>query len=86
MGTEEPFGRVTKELVMESIEIKECNEQKRWWITPVSSIQEFDEKEKVGNEKVEKMSRPKTHFKGVTVISHFKPEGLQCNLTQTIIL
>ena len=32
------------------------------------------------------MSRPKTHSKGMTVISHFKPEGLQCNLTQTIIL
>lgn len=58
METEEPFGRVTKELVMESIEIKEFNEQQRWWITPVSSIQEFDEKEKVGNEKVEKKYIP----------------------------
>ena len=34
----------------------------------------------------ESMSRPKTHSKGVTVISHFKPEGLQCNLTQILIL
>ena len=32
------------------------------------------------------LSRPKTHSKGVTVISHLKPEGLKCNLTQTIIL
>ena len=32
------------------------------------------------------MSRPKTHSKGVTVISHLKPEGLKYNLTQTIIL
>ena len=32
------------------------------------------------------MSRPKTHSKGVTVNSHFKREGLQYNLTQTIIL
>ena len=24
--------------------------------------------------------RPKTHSKGVTVISHLKPEGLKCNL------
>ena len=32
------------------------------------------------------MWRPKTHSKGVTVILHLKPEGLQCNLTQTIIL
>ena len=31
-------------------------------------------------------SRPKTHSKGVTVISHLKPEGLKYNLTQTIIL
>ena len=29
---------------------------------------------------------PKTHSKGVTVISYFKPEDLQYNLTQTIIL
>ena len=34
----------------------------------------------------ELVSRPKTHSKGVTVISHFKPEGLQCNLTQILIL
>ena len=33
-----------------------------------------------------RLSRPKTHSKGVTVISHFKPEGLQCNLTQILIL
>ena len=32
------------------------------------------------------LSRPKTHSKGMTVISHFKYEGLQCNLAQTIIL
>ena len=32
------------------------------------------------------MSRPKTHSKGVTVISHLKPEGLKYNLTQTVIL
>ena len=32
------------------------------------------------------MSRPKTRSKGVTVISHLKPEGLKYNLTQTIIL
>ena len=32
------------------------------------------------------LSHPKTHSKGVTVISHIKPEGLKCNLTETIIL
>ena len=32
------------------------------------------------------MSRPKTHSKGMKVISHLKPKGLKCNLTQTIIL
>ena len=32
------------------------------------------------------VSRPKTHSKGVTVISHLKPEGLKYNLTQTVIL
>ena len=33
-----------------------------------------------------RMSRPKTHSKGVTVILHLKPEGSKCNLTQTIIM
>ena len=32
------------------------------------------------------LSHPKTHSKGVTVISHLKSEGLKYNLTQTIIL
>ena len=32
------------------------------------------------------LSRPKTHSKGVTVISYLKLEGLKYNLTQTIIL
>ena len=32
------------------------------------------------------LSRPKTHFKGMTIILHLKLEGLKCNLTQTIIL
>ena len=30
------------------------------------------------------MSRPKTHSKGVTVISRLKPEGLKCNLTKQL--
>ena len=29
---------------------------------------------------------PQDHSKGVTLISHLKPEGLKYNLTQTIIL
>ena len=33
-----------------------------------------------------RLSHLKTHSKGVTVISHLKPEGLKCNLTETIIL
>ena len=37
-------------------------------------------------DEIQEVSRPKTHFKGVTVISHLKPEGLKYNLTQTVIL
>ena len=38
------------------------------------------------NNEMHEVSRPKTHSKGVTVISHLKPEGLKYNLTQTVIL
>ena len=40
----------------------------------------------LSEEMVQYMSRPKTHSKGVTVISHLKPESLKYNLTQTVIL